>query len=135
MKTVYYLDQKPELDFDVFAINSHSKAYVLCWHINNEINTSLKKRKGIVFSKKEVYPEFACRYEGFCLSIIQNKSKRGFLIPEKNKIDFFLKITPKMSSDQNVQFLLKLKRISKILLIFELNLQKEQDAHRFIFDD
>jgi hypothetical protein len=57
------------------------------------------------------------------------------LIPEKNKIDFFLKITPKMSSDQNVRFLLKLKRISKILLIFELNLQKEQDAHRFIFDD
>ena len=135
MKTVYYLNQKPELDFDVLAINSHSKAYVLCWHINKEINACFKKRKGIVFSKKEVYPEFACRYEGFGLSIIQNKSKRGFLIPEKNKIDFFLKITPKMSSDQNVQFLLKLKRISKILLIFELNLQKEQDAHRFIFDD
>ena len=135
MKTVYYLNQKPELDFDVLAINSHSKAYVLCWHINKELNTCFKKRKGIFFSKKEVYPEFYCRYEGFNLSIIQNKSKRGFLIPEKNKIDFFLKITPKMSSDQNVQFLLKLKRISKILLIFELNLQKEQDAHRFIFDD
>jgi hypothetical protein len=135
MKTVYYLNQKPELDFDVLAINSHSKAYVLCWHINNEINTCFKKRKGIVFSKKEVYPEFYSMYEGFDLSIIQNKSKQGFLIAEKNKIDFFLKITPKMSSDQNVQFLLKLKRISKILLIFELNLQKEQDAHRFIFDD
>ena len=92
MKTVYYLDQKPELDFDVLAINSHSKAYVLCWHINNEINTCFKKRKGIVFSKKEVYPEFYCRHEGFALSIIQNKSKRGFLIPEKNKIDFFIKI-------------------------------------------
>jgi hypothetical protein len=135
MKTLYYLNQKPELDFDVLAINSHSKAYVLCWHINNEINTCFKKRKGIVFSKKEVYPEFYSMYEGFDLSIIQNKSKQGFLIAEKNKIDFFLKITPKMSSDQNVQFLLKLKRISKILLIFELNLQKEQDAHRFIFDD
>jgi hypothetical protein len=135
MKTVYFLDQKPELDFDVLAINSHCKGYVLCWYINNEINTSFKKRKGIVFSKKEVYSEFACIYEGFDLSIIQNKSKRGFLIAEKNKIDFFLKITPKMSSDQKELFLLKLNKISKILLIFELDLQKEQEAHRFIFDD
>jgi hypothetical protein len=135
MKTVYFLDQKPELDFDILAINSHSKAYVLCWHINNEINTCFKKRKGIVFSKKEVYSLFACRYEGFALSIIQNKSKRGFLIAEKNKIDFFLKITPKMSNNQKELFLLKLNKISKILLIFELDLQKEQEAHRFIFND
>ena len=118
MKTVYFLDQKPELDFDVLAINSHSKAYVLCWHINNDINTCFKKRKGIVFSKKEVYSEFACTYEGVGLSIIQNKSKRGFLIAEKNKIDFFLKITPKMSSDQKERFLIKLNKILKILLIF-----------------
>ena len=135
MKTVYFLEQKPDLDFDVFAINSHSKAYVLCWHINNETNTSFKKSKGIVFSKKEVYLEFTCTYEGFDLSIIKNKSKRGFLITEKNKIDFFLKITPKMSSDQKELFLLKLNKISKILLIFELDLQKEQEAHRFIFND
>ena len=135
MKTVYFLDQKPELDFDVLAINSHSKAYALCWHINNEINICFKKRKGIVFSKKEVYSEFFCRYEGFGLSIIQNKSKRGFLITEKNKIDFFLKITPKMSSDQKELFLSKLNKISKVLLIFELDLQKEHEAHRLIFND
>ena len=135
MKTVYFLNQKPELDFDVLAINSHSKAYVLCWHINNEINTCFKKSKGIVFSKKEVYSEFACSYEGFDMSIIQNKSKRGFLIAEKNKIDFFLKITPKMFGDKKEDFMLKLNKISKILLIFELDLQKEQEAHRFIFND
>ena len=135
MKKVYFLDQKPELDFDVFAINSHCKSYALCWHINNEINTCFKKSKGIVFSKKEVYSEFACIYEGFDMSIIQNKSKRGFLIAEKNKIDFFLKITPKMFGDKKEDFMLKLNKISKILLIFELDLQKEQEAHRFIFND
>ena len=135
MKTVYFLDQKPELDFDVLAINSHSKAYVLCWHINNDINTSFKKSKGIFFSKKEVYSEFACSYEGFGLSIIQNQSKQGFLITEKNKIDFFLKITPKTSTHKKEDFIQKLNKISKILLIFELNLQKELEAHRFIFND
>ena len=42
MKKVYFLDQKPEFEFDVFAINSHSKAHVLCWYINNDINVDLK---------------------------------------------------------------------------------------------
>jgi hypothetical protein len=92
MKTVHFLDQKPDFDFDVFAINSHSKAYVLCWHINNDINACFKKSKGIFFSEKEVYSQFKCSHEGFDMSIIQNKSKWGFLMPEQNKIDFFLKL-------------------------------------------
>ena len=49
MKKVYFLDQKHELDFDVFAINSHCKSYALCWHINNETNTCFKKSGGMFF--------------------------------------------------------------------------------------
>ena len=95
----------------------------------------LKKVVGFFFSEKEVYSEFNCRYEGYEMSIIQNKSKWGFLMAEQNKIDFFLKIKPKMSSNKKEDFVLKLNKISKILLIFELDLQKEQEAHRFIFND
>ena len=135
MKKVYFLDQKPELDFNVFAINSHCKSYALCWHINNETSTWFKKSSGVFFSEKEVYSQFNCKHEGYDMSIIQNKSKWGFLIPEQNKIDFFLKITPKMLGDKKEDFMLKLNKISKILLIFELDLQKEQEAHRFIFND
>ena len=57
MKKVYFLDQKPELDFDVFAINSHCKSYALCWHINNETNTCFEKSSGVFFSEKEVYSQ------------------------------------------------------------------------------
>ena len=135
MKTVHLLDQKHEFDFDIFAINSNSKAYVLCWHINNDMNTSFKKSRGVFFSEKEVYSQFKCSHEGFEMAIIQNKSKRGFFIPEQNKIDFFLKITPKTSTHKKEDFIQKLNKISKILLIFELNLQKELEAHRFIFND
>ena len=135
MKKVYFLDQKPELDFDVFAINSHCKSYALCWYINNETNTGFKKSSGVFFSEKEVYSQFNCKHEGYDMSIIQNKSKWGFLMPEQNKIDFFLKITPKMFADKKEDFMLKLNKINKILLIFELDLQKEQEAQRFIFND
>ena len=33
------------------------------------------------------------------------------------------------------EFLLKLSKNSKILLIFEIDLEKEPQAHRFIFND
>ena len=135
MKKVYFLDQNPEPDFDVFAINSHCKSYALCWHINNETSTWFKKSSGVFFSEKEVYTQFNCKHEGCDMSIIQNKSKWGFLMPEQNKIDFFLKITPKMFNDKKEDFMLKLNKISKILLIFEVDLQNEQEAHRFIFND
>ena len=40
-----------------------------------------------------------------------------------------------MLGDKKEDFMLKLNKISKILLIFELDLQKEQEAQRFIFND
>ena len=54
---------------------------------------------------------------------------------KKNKIDFFIKIEPRLSLEEKQQFIEKLNKISKILLIFELDLKKEEEAHRFIFYD
>ena len=78
MKTVYFLDQKPELDFDVLAINSHSKAYVLCWHINNEINTCFKKRKGIVFSKKRFTLSFTVGTKVLVFQLFKTNQNEDF---------------------------------------------------------
>jgi len=57
------------------------------------------------------------------------------LLSKKNKIDFFIKIEPRLSLEEKQQFIEKLNKISKILLIFELDLKKEEEAHRFIFYD
>ncbi len=56
-------------------------------------------------------------------------------LSKKNKIDFFIKIEPRLSLEEKQQFIEKLNKISKILLIFELDLKKEEEAHRFIFYD
>ena len=37
--------------------------------------------------------------------------------------------------DKRKEFLLKLSESSKILLIFEIDLEKEPEAHRLIFND
>ena len=59
----------------------------------------------------------------------------GNLIPGKKKIDYFLTFEPTVYKDRKIEFLSKLSESSKILLIFELDLEKEPEAHRFIFND
>ena len=67
--------------------------------------------------------------------LVQNKSKKGFLLSEKKKIDYFLIFEPAINLYSRKEFLLKLSESSKILLIFEIDLELEPQAHRFIFND
>ena len=67
--------------------------------------------------------------------LVQNKSKKGYLLSEKKKIDYFLMFEPPINLDSKKEILLKLSESSKILLIFEIDLEKEPQAHRLIFND
>ena len=53
MKTIHTLEEVTSLDLTIFAINSHIKAYSLCWHINKALGINLKKNKGAFVSKKD----------------------------------------------------------------------------------
>ena len=135
MKTIHTLEEVTSLDLTIFAINSHIKAYSLCWHINKTLGINLKKNKGAFVSEKEVFSCFEFTLEEQKVILVQNKSKKGNLIPGKKKIDYFLIFEPMIYKDRKTEFLSKLSESSKILLIFELDLEKEQEAHRFIFND
>jgi hypothetical protein len=134
MKSIYFLEETNELEFDVLAINSHAKGYNLCWHINSALKRAFK-RKDISLPDNEVFAGFTERKEGVEYTIIANKSKKGYLLSKQNRIDFFVKIEPRLSAEKKQEFIEKLNKISKILLIFELDLKKENEAHRFIFYD
>ena len=45
MKTRFILECDEEIDFVVLAINSHKKAYKLCWNINKSLQLSFEKKK------------------------------------------------------------------------------------------
>ena len=45
MKTHYVLESTNEIDFSVLAINSHIKAYRLCWNLNKTLNIDLEKNE------------------------------------------------------------------------------------------
>ena len=134
MKAIYFLEETDELEFDVLAINSHAKGYNLCWHINSALGGAFK-RKDILLPDNGTFAGFTERKEGAEYTIIANKSKKGYLLPKHNKIDFFVKIEPRLSAEKKQEFIEKLNKISKILLIFELDLKRESEAHRLIFYD
>ena len=135
MKTIHTLKEVAGIDLTVFGINSHVKDYNLCWHINKILDFDLIKNNGAKISEKETFSCFEFLLEEQKILLVQNKSKRGYLLSEKKKIDYFLIFEPAINLGNKKEFLLKLSESSKILLIFEIDLEKEPEAHRLIFND
>jgi hypothetical protein len=135
MKTVHIIEDEIKLDMTVLAINSHVKGYNLCWHINKKLCSNFINTEIFIGEKKESFSAFAVEHENKKITLVNNKSKKGVLMPEKKNVDFFIIVEPEMKNTAKEEFISKLREISKILLIFEVDLEKEQEAHRFIIND
>ena len=135
MKTVHIIDDEIKLDMTVLAVNSHVKGYNLCWHINKKLCINFIKKEIFIGENKESLSAFEVEYENKKITLVNNRSKKGVLVPEKKNVDFFIIVEPEILNAAKEEFISKLREISKILLIFEVDLEKEQDAHRFIIND
>ena len=135
MKTVHIIDDEIKLDMTVLAVNSHVKGYNLCWHINKKLCINFIKKEIFIGENKESLSAFEVEYENKKITLVNNRSKKRILVPEKKNVDFFIIVEPEIKNSAKEEFISKLREISKILLIFEVDLEKEQDAHRFIIND
>ena len=135
MKTVHIIEDEIKLDMTVLAVNSHVKGYNLCWHINKKPCSNFINTEIFIGEKKESFSAFEVEDENKKIYLVNNKSKKGVLMPEKKNVDFFIIVEPEMKNTAKQEFISKLREISKILLIFEVDLEKEQEAHRFIIND
>ena len=135
MKTVHIIEDEIKLDMTVLAINSHVKGYNLCWHINKKLCSNFINTEIFIGEKRESFSAFEVEYENKKITLVNNRSKKGVLMPEKKNVDFFIIVEPEMKNTAKEEFISKLREISKILLIFEVDLEKEQEAHRFIIND
>ena len=93
MKTRVTLKCAEGFDFSVLAINSHIKAYKLCWNMNKFLQLDFEKKKDHRI-KEEL--RFA-RYIYVCdddveYTLLANHSKKGCLIPSQKSVNFFLLI-------------------------------------------
>ena len=131
MKTIHILDDNVELNTTAFAINSHVKDYNLCWYINKVLGIELKKQ----YNPKTAGSFFACEFGVKKIVLVKNMFKKGRLLSEKKNIDFFVTTTPALKDGEKTEFITKLSEIPKILLIFEIHLENEPEAHRLILND
>ena len=135
MKTVHIIEDEIKLDMTVLAINSHVKGYNLCWHINKKLCSNFVNTEIFIGEKRESFSAFEVEHENKKITLVNNKSKKGVLMLEKKNVDFFIIVEPEIKNTTKEEFISKLREISKILLIFEVDLEKEQEAHRFIIND
>jgi len=136
MKTRFTLECADELDFAVLAINSHIKAYKLCWNINKSLQLNFEKKKD--HNIKEAL--WFVRYTYVCddyveYTLLANRSKNGYLIPNQKSVNFFLLIKNDYWQQEKTEFISKLREIKDILLVFELDTKLIKHIDRFIFND
>ena len=137
MKTIYKIEEDYDFNLDVLAINSHEKAYKLCWIINKNMNLNFIKTKDHVYQGNS-----NLRFQNFTYyntqsetkyNILSNHSTDGCLYPNKKSINYFFLIEGGVYNKNKI--IQNLTQINEILLVFELNLSNSKQITPFIVDD
>ena len=136
MKTRFTLECAEEIDFAVLAINSHIKAYKLCWNINKLLKLNFEKKKDHRIKEELCF----ARYMYVCdddveYTLLANHSKKGCLIASQKSVNFFLLIKNDYWQQEKIEFISKLRDIEDILLVFEVDTNLIKHIDRFIFND
>ena len=136
MKKQYVLKGSYDFDFVAIAINSHSKAYSLCWFLNKELGLNFEKNTDHYITEDMFFSRYsAVVSEGESYQLLSNRSKKGYLLTSHKKIDYFLIVSKIKWQKKKKEFMQKLKNIRNILLVFELELNKVLQAKRLITND
>ena len=136
MKTRFTLDCAEEFDFVVLAINSHIKAYKLCWNINGSMQLDFEKKddhnikKDLSFSRYTYISDDGIEYD-----LLANRSKKGYLVPNQKSINYFLVVKNDYWEQEKPEFMSKLRNIPDVLLAFEIDIANLKYIDRFIFND
>ena len=136
MKTRFTLECAEEFDFAVLAINSHIKAYKLCWNINNSMQLNFEKKDDHNINEDLRFSRYTyISDEGIEYDLLANHSKKGYLVPNQKSINFFLVVKNDYWNQDKTDFMSKLKNTTDVLLAFEIDTANLKYIDRFIFND
>jgi len=136
MKTRFTLECAEEFDFAVLAINSHIKAYKLCWNLNSSMQLNFEKKddhnikEDLWFSRYTYISDDGIEYD-----LLANRSKKGYLVPSQKSINYFLVVKNDYWNQDKSDFMSKLRNIPDVLLAVELDTANLKHIDRFIFND
>jgi len=118
------------------AINSHIKAYKLCWNINSSMQLNFEKKndhnikEDLWFSRYTYISDDGIEYD-----LLANRSKKGYLVPSQKSINYFLVVKNDYWNQDKSDFMSKLRNIPDVLLAVELDTANLKHIDRFIFND
>ena len=136
MKKYHILECDYDYNIVVLAINSHSKAYKLCWALNKNLELNFEITDAHKINKDLIFTRYKSKNtDGLELNLLLNRSKKGYMIPSKKSINYFLIIKKDRFLIKKDKFLSKLRAINDILLVFNLDLDKEKYSDRFVIYD
>ena len=133
---------KLELDFDfiVLAITTSLKDYRLCFHLNkfaranfirvDELALPLSDRSGVALFNRYTYLPENSETEFYLLS---NKGSEGLLIPEMNRVDYFLVIKNFIDDEDLEAWISHLKQIPEVLAAVEVDVKKLKSKENLLF--
>ena len=129
-----------DLNFVLVAITSQLKDYMFCYKINKQLGTDFSKITDLemLFNADEDFFYFS-RY--FYLMpdsetefyILANKGTEGFLVPEMNKVDFFLLIRKYIDQEDLRRIINGLNKIQEVLVAAEVDPKKLKSKENLIF--
>lgn len=123
-----YLKLSLDLDFVLIAITASLKDYVLCHKINTSLNFGFEKIDDheVYFNIDEAPLAFS-KYYFFVEQgeieyyLINNRNAEGFLIPEMNKVDFFMVIHQYIDKEDLNYILTGLNKLPDIQVAAQIN--------------
>lgn len=123
-----YLKLSLDLDFVLIAITASLKDYTLCHKINKSLEFDFEK-----IDDHEIYynldedPLAFSRYHFFVEEgemdyyLVNNRNSEGFLVPEMNKVDFFM-IIQQFITKEDLDFILnRLNKLPDIQVAAQIN--------------
>jgi RIO-like serine/threonine protein kinase len=134
-----YLKLSLDLDFILIAITASLKDYVFCHKVNKSLHFNFEK-----ISDHEVYfnvdePALAFSKYYFCSEqgeneyfIVNNRNSEGFLIPEMNKVDYFLVVHHYLDKEDLNYIIKGLNNVAEIQVAIQVDPRKLKSKENLV---
>ncbi len=134
-----YLKLSLDLDFVLIAITASLKDYMLCHKVNTSLNFNFEKVEDHeVYFNVDEDPLTFSKYFFFVEQgeieyyILNNRNAEGFLIPEMNKVDFFMIIHQYIDKEDLNFILTGLNKLTDIQVAAQINPAKLKSNQNLI---
>lgn len=127
-----------EYDFELIGISCHSKDYRICWSLNNALKTNFKRIEDYEIQKKNEiinFPFFEYIDEDNNIEyfVIANKSSEGYLVSEKQSIDYFLVLKGSITDKLVENLAKKVKEIDLVIIAHRIDVNKLKSKQNLLF--